>query len=434
MRVVLTNCVSLNGGDAAILISISSLLRAEFGPNIEITVLDSQAGAARLYYPDLDFRQMPHYPQKRTGPGILGRLSRRLARAREEVALVCLRIHPGLWGIVLGTTERAAFRAYRRADLVISTGGTYLVEHYDLRPRIFALRLALAAGKRPIFFTQSLGPFLKPYNRRALAPIFNASPLVLLRDRKSAAHLTDIGVDAGRLHVSSDVAFALGGKNAMESAAMHAAPPGRIAVSVRYWPHFAQEPAGTRMEIYMRGIAKAVEVAARRYGCQVAFISTCQGIREYWMDDSKVADQIASLLPIDLASKVSVDHGFHHPIQLLDRLSSFDLVISTRMHMAILALSAGVPVLPIAYEFKTDELFSERFQMSEWVTGIDTMTEDSLADLLPRFLEALPSIRARLFAAVGAERRRALGSASLLRRCLEDPMAASERRAELSAG
>lgn len=60
------------------------------------------------------------------------------------------------------------------------------------------------------------------------------------------------------------------------------------------------------------------------------------------------------------------------------RLQDFDLCIGTRMHMCILSLISGTPVLPIAYEFKTQELFGE-IGLKEWVTDIEVIEPDAFA-------------------------------------------------------
>ncbi len=72
------------------------------------------------------------------------------------------------------------------------------------------------------------------------------------------------------------------------------------------------------------------------------------------------------------------------------------------MHAGILALIAGTPVLPIAYEFKTHELFA-RLGMAEWVQDIESVTGASLRSALDGFVEALPSLEGPLFEGVARE-------------------------------
>ncbi len=90
---------------------------------------------------------------------------------------------------------------------------------------------------------------------------------------------------------------------------------------------------------------------------RVTFLSTCQGVPEYWAKDSDMARRIVDEIPEELRRNVLVDSNYHRPDELIASYGEFDLVIATRMHAAILALVAGTPVLPVAYEFKMRELF-----------------------------------------------------------------------------
>jgi colanic acid/amylovoran biosynthesis protein len=107
-------------------------------------------------------------------------------------------------------------------------------------------------------------------------------------------------------------------------------------------------------------------------------------------------------LPPTVARSVDVDGSWHDPPALRRRLGTFDLVVATRLHAGILALTAGVPVFPIAYEFKTDELY-ERLGLGRWVQQLATLEASSAASALDAFLESLPASRADLFARVASE-------------------------------
>jgi colanic acid/amylovoran biosynthesis protein len=109
-----------------------------------------------------------------------------------------------------------------------------------------------------------------------------------------------------------------------------------------------------------------------------------------------------------------VDTAFHSPTDLLSDLHGFDAVIGTRMHFCILSLLAGVPVLPIAYEFKTNELFA-RLGLADWVQDIGSVNADELTATFDKFWKALPGIRPVLFASVERERQSALHAVSLIK-------------------
>jgi colanic acid/amylovoran biosynthesis protein len=76
----------------------------------------------------------------------------------------------------------------------------------------------------------------------------------------------------------------------------------------------------------------------------------------------------------------------------MQALREFDFAISTRMHMAILGLCAGLPVLPVAYEFKTTELYKALGQ-AEWVTDISAIESAAFVALALRFADDFAAFR-----------------------------------------
>jgi colanic acid/amylovoran biosynthesis protein len=409
MRVVITNTQLYNGGDAAIVLGIIRVVREAFGDAATITIFDPNADGARTHYPELRIEQMAWHT-----------LSARLQEMRETLTRFAPwleRLRYSYGSALLTAAERRAFEIFKNADLIISTGGTYLVEHYNLRPRFFELYLAAYARRPLILFTQSLGPFLRAENRRAIREICAASRLILLRDERSAKNLADIGVVGDKVRVTADAAFALADPATVAAAgSVRNADIRRVAVSVRDWTKFECKSADQGMRDYLDAVRNAVEWLVGSFGAEVTFLSTCQGIPQYWANDAVVAEEIVASLTAEARRHATVDHDFHAPKELMEMLRGFDLVISTRMHMAILALSSGVPVLPIAYEFKTEELFANELGMAHWVFSIDDLTPTAIADSLPNFMEQLPGLRTGLFGAVERLRRDALGMASELRR------------------
>lgn len=395
MKLVVTSTVLLNMGDAAIFNGLIKTLQRAYRGRIVATVYDSDPEVASQSYPDAKFRPLLFHSMR--NGNILVRALRRLRLPERVISAINVKRFWAGASLVrqgrraahgfLTADEYADLCTFRDADLVVSTGGTYLVENYSLEPRILDYQVALFFGKPLVFFTQSLGPFRNERNQERLRPIFNQAELVLLRDERSRSHLLEIGVKPDRLRVVADGAFMLA-----ESAAwgrpsrQHGSP--RVAISVREWKHFKGQDADEGMQNYLQAIRDLVVHLVTQRETDVVFLSTCQGMPEYRYDDSAVADRIVEMLPERVRDQVRVDHDFHNPNEFQRLVSSFDLMIATRMHAAILSLGAGVPVLPIEYEFKTRELF-ERLGQShlvhdiEEVRGIDLIAsvESILGDL-----------------------------------------------------
>lgn len=405
MYIVIENTVALNTGDAAILVAIIDILRETFGTDTQFSVFDSAPDVAARCYPEIDFHplttsllsgQVRLFGRPRRTP--LRRLLAWAQRAAFRRAVDARNAGRAVRASVLVPAGALAnLERYRDADLVVSTGGTYLVEHYKLKNRFEEFEKDLRIGKPLVLFTQSLGPFRDAANRARMKHFADAALLVLLRDEKSRSHLRDIGVvrDEG-LAVVSDSVFALARPDWLQAPPQRAgADRLRVAVSVRRWTHFEGRDRSSGTERYEAAVAAAVTALVRNRNAEVVFLSTCQGVPEYLYDDSQVAEQLCSRLDDDVRRAVRVDRDFHSPATLQAALRDFDFAIATRMHVAILSLCVGLPVLPIAYEFKTTELFGALGQ-GEWVTDISAIDADAFVPLALRFAERFTEVRQQL--------------------------------------
>ena len=429
MKIIVENTVCLNTGDAAILLAIRHILRKVWGEDLRFQVFDSQPEvAARLYprqeYPDLEFHKLLSesvfkysYDQNV--------LKNAVKPLYNRIVLEALRRF-GRGGpidkMLFSDSDRRSLEIYRDADLVITTGGTYLVENYNLERRLNQFRIDAIVGKDPVFFTQSLGPFNKEYNRQELKPVFDRSPLILLRDSRSKDHIVDLVEDPGKCHVVADAVFALADTDRIAGilAADQTPKTGRVAISVRHWNYV--KGGGDGMRRYLDSIRNIVTTLVRDQGKEVTFLSTCQGVPEYAHDDSKAANAIVAELDPEIASHVSVDASFHTPEQLMALVKGFDFVVATRMHMMIMSLCVGTPVLPIAYEFKTKEV-AKRIGVSDVLLDIDTVTVGEASEKLATFIQNLEHYRKTSLKAVLGEHASAMSATELLKPLIATPSA-----------
>jgi len=414
VRVLITNTAALNTGDAAILFATLDILREAFGARLDVIVYDQQAAAAARYYPELTFR-----------PVLFDQLAKWTGNRRLKGGAFLLLAAAILWRLslrsvgarFLSPSLQASLAEFAAADLIVSAGGTYLVPYYRIFPKVLDLLVAVVLGRPFVLFTQSLGPF--PQRRqRLLRFVLRRARIILTRDARSRRHLLDAGVSPGRIAECADAAFALATPPAIqETTPAPSHRPLRVAVSVRNWPHLRNR-AAAGMGRYLSAVAIMIRWLVEQHGAQVTFLSTCQGVSEYWTDDSRTADAVVARLPVTLRQHVRVDRGFHAPRELMVLLGRFDLVVATRLHVAILALCAGVPVLPIAYEFKTNELFT-RLGLGELVQDMESVTGEDLCRAVDWLLAARADIRAALPHWVARERRSALAAGSHVRSALE---------------
>ena len=410
MKIVVTNTVLSNTGDAAIMLGTKAILERAMGGPVDMTVCDQQPGVVRSAYPEFDAR-----------PLLYDRLIGIYGRRFVKFGILAMLLAAALWRTPLRKAALALLpkgvaddlRALGEADMIVAAGGTYLVPHYRIRPKLLELMAAHLMGRPFALFTQSLGPF-DGGRVSLLRSLLERAKLILVRDGRSRGHLARLGVPDDRVAECADAAFAL------SRPARRRNEPGErlsIAVSVRHWPHFDGD-SETGMERYRAAIAVLVRHLVETYDAEVTFVSTCQGVNGYWTDDSHVAADIVRMLPESVRDRVSVNNSFHRPEQLIDILAGFDLVVATRMHVAILGLAAGVPVLPISYEFKTRALF-ERLQQQHLCTDMERVTAAVLCRAADQVLAKRTVLRTELAGKIAQLQRSAFEAGTLLKSRME---------------
>lgn len=410
-KIVISNAIALNGGDAAILHATIRILRASTD-ELSVTVYDMSARASSRYYGELSIRPVI-YDQLAEWSGDAGRWRKRAAKAFVLFAAACWRtpLRP-LVARRLPERLRRTLSDYAEADVVVSSGGTYLVPHYNIMSKLYDFAVTLLLGRPLVLFTQSLGPFPKSRRRFLTRLILRRATLILVRDERSLSSLLQLGVPRDRVHVRADSAFALAPRS-MTPRSLPARRPWRVAISVRDWPHFRTRSATSGMTDYLDSIAGLSQYLVETGQAEVTFLSTCQGTPEYWTDDSRTAELIMARLPPPLRGRVAINRDFHTPGQLMEEFGRFDLVIATRLHGAILALCAGTPVIPIAYEFKTTELFT-LLGLGSAVLDVESITPQRLIEAVEVGARLWTTRADEIWSMVGRQRTSALDAGMLV--------------------
>lgn len=430
MRIVVENCVCMNGGDAAIALSAKAILEEAF-PGAEIVYADAGYPAVAAYYPDLRFVPLPSFvidgsPLVRLSGRVFGdRYRRHLAnRSLFLRPLVALARRLAARGLPMPMPAMRALEPWIGADLVVSTGGTYLVSKYDYGPRILEFRIDGWLGLPVMAFTQSFEAFADDFRSRALAPLLRRMPLILVRHEESRSHVRALTGRDDNVEVVADAVFALWEPGpttrAERRAAAGRAPDAalRIAVAVRELRDFGARDRAEGQATYRASIVAAVTALVRERGAEVTFVSTCQGIPEYWTDDSATAAAFADDLAPDVRARVTVDRGFHDPRALIALLRTFDGVVACRLHMAILSICGNAPVLPISYEPKFEETFAD-LGAADLVTRVGEIEPDVFRARALAWSDALDADAARLALAAPRLCASARSAGQLVRRAFE---------------
>lgn len=401
--VAVINTVALNGGDAAILDAvIESVCHSLKKTKDDIVILDRNHSVVEKYMPAYHF----------SSPGFeICRSKRRGAagKVRTLLSVAYLLLLAGyfrLFGMPSSSRPSSAktyLRILSNCQAVVSTGGTMFVDRYSIFPKFLEVLISFILGKPIYLYTQSFEPFEKVHNRLMMAFIFKVSKLIMVRGEKSFDVVSNALGKTDKAYQLADVVFRFRRNN------RPAFTKRLVYISVRPWT-YADPTQIHRYRLAMSALARHLVIKMDR---DVVFVSTCQGIPEYHINDSEEASAILKMVGNEAAARVSVNSDYHSPSELMDLFASSELVIGTRLHACILAMCARTAVLPIAYEDKTYEVFGRIIPGSR-ILGYATLDADQLIAEVDSILADRINYIKRLDYGVQAEQEDSLRSDGLL--------------------
>lgn len=295
---------------------------------------------------------------------------------------------------------KAVVGALRRADMLISGGGSLLQDVTGLKSLIYYLgiiRLAKLLRKPVVFYAQGIGPVNSGLGRRLMKLVVNKVDLITVRDEKSAQDLVDMGVTRPPVRVTADPVLGLApesvpnapGREILAGYGIDPSEQRLLGVSVREW----QGLSG-----YKQALAAVLDELAGR-GWRVVFLPM------HHPDDAAPSREVARLMRNDsivLEERYTVQ-------EVASVVRRFNLLIGMRLHALILAAVMGVPPLGISYDPKIDRFLEQLgLQAAGKVEELDDAT--LLAHVEP-VLADLPGYRDMVKGAMGDLRQRARESA-----------------------
>ena len=310
------------------------------------------------------------------------------------------RVEAIAWRDVAALSERIA-----GSDVVIVGGGGLFQDYWGLdtstllTPRhgeiafyVAPAVLAALAKKPALLYGLGFGPLVSPEARRYVRAVADTAVHLSVRDEASRALLAEIGVDASRIALSADPAFAL------EIAAGSPAP-GALCRELGI------EPRGPIVGVALRPWSIGVDPAVWE-GCVAAaldrFLDRNEGTILFVplekspssdKDDFEQAARLAGRLAH--RDRAAVLDRLLLPEETAGLIAACDLVLGMRLHALAFAARGGVPCVGLAYDPKVTALL-QRLGVPEMGLALTEANADSLCGRLEAARRSGPSISARL--------------------------------------
>jgi polysaccharide pyruvyl transferase WcaK-like protein len=265
-------------------------------------------------------------------------------------------------------------------DLVISHSDESFKESASLLPlnpywvitwwsmliaRTWEILVAKSFGEPVVMFPNSVGPFRTWIGRSLSKLSLGNCDHVLIRDPTSYEIVNKLGIRASKsLTFDTALLFNPPHKNVLDDF-----PRPLMGVSPGIYSHSL-----SREEVrnYIMAHAKALDAAIEKYGFVVVFLPHYVSGFEY--DDLEVCKLILHKMKNKNRVKI-VSASTVEEFKLF--LNQMDMVISSKMHPAVLAASGFVPMLCIAYDHKQTSFF-ERLNMIDCTLDIRSVSFESL--------------------------------------------------------
>ena len=162
---------------------------------------------------------------------------------------------------------------------------------------------------------------------------------------------------------------------------------------------------------YEEAVATAIRGFVRSTGGRAILFVQVHG------PDSAQDDRIPSRRVLeslsDVADRVALVDGWVEPSLLKATYGCMDLFLGTRLHSNLFALTEGVPVVAVGYQYKTRGIL-RMLGLEEWMVDIDGALAETLEPMVLRAWQQREALRSRLAAALVEVRRQTAQAGALL--------------------
>lgn len=227
-------------------------------------------------------------------------------------------------------------------DVLISGGGSLIQDvtsNKSLAYYLFIIKLAKMMKKKVMVYANGIGPVINEKNFVRVKNALNKVDIITLREPYSAEELERFGVDAPRIEITADPAFALfpASDNETEKLITSAGLSENskyCVIALRPWKYLSPD--------FLVQIASSADYIKSNYGTEVLFINM-QPAR-----DTAINESVAKAMK-------NKSHIITAPLtasQIMGIIDKSEFVIGMRLHTLIYAAKCKTPAIGLVYDPK----------------------------------------------------------------------------------
>lgn len=311
-------------------------------------------------------------------------------------------------------------RHLRRCDIVfdIGAGDSFSdIYRWSRLNLILASKVAVRIARAPLIFSpQTIGPFFSKPARIAAKGVLALADAIFARDETSLALLKTMGF-GDKASLATDVAFALPFTAPADKAGRDLLNgPIKVGVNVSALLYRRELSRGDRIALALDYPALIDAILQRLSDDPRIELHIVPHVVNSAMDhenDSAVSEMLKTRF-----ATATIAPPFGDPLQAKNYIAGLDLLIGSRLHATIAAISSGTAAFPLGYSRKFNGLFgSLGYELAA------DLTQDSQQTVLARLNDVLGNLasvrQAALAANAKAQQRLALYSEFLDRTIAE---------------
>lgn len=284
---------------------------------------------------------------------------------------------------------KAVAQSIQVCDCFISGGGTMIGDelgvHFPLIHNLERIARAKWYGKTVVMLSVGANKLRTPEGAKVARILVGLADAITLRDQQSRAVCEGLGARSGGTFVTADPAFILKGEETARTGDLKR----RLRSKGKIIGVNVINEAWADQTNFKAAIAEACDELYTRHGYTPVFFANEVRLDRFF--DLAANQETARMLhcPYEILEPV-----YYAPGEMIDVVSSFDAVISMRMHGLIFAAIAGTPLVTISRVDKVDN-FMGLFGMTASGTVKNCQPARIVADV-ERIVDHWPEIRPRV--------------------------------------